>query len=53
MGAEEVRFLHKDDVMGASVTANNANVKLSLLIHHPSLKFRLPEQKVAAASPSL
>lgn len=35
MGAEEVRFSHKDDVMGASVTANNADAKLSSLMHHP------------------
>lgn len=28
------RFSHKDDVMGASVTANNADAKLSSLIHH-------------------
>lgn len=31
-----VRFSHKDDVMGASVTANNADAKLSSLMHHPS-----------------
>ncbi|KAL9189906.1 hypothetical protein ACHAXT_009581 [Thalassiosira profunda] len=30
-----VRFGHKDDVMGASVTANNAGAKLSSLMHHP------------------
>jgi len=28
------RFSHKDDVMGASVTANNADAKLSSLMHH-------------------
>jgi hypothetical protein len=32
---EQVRFAHKDDVMGASVTANNADAKLSSLMHHP------------------
>jgi hypothetical protein len=32
---EQVRFSHKDDVMGASVTANNADAKLSSLMHHP------------------
>ncbi|KAL7538138.1 hypothetical protein ACHAXR_008318 [Thalassiosira sp. AJA248-18] len=37
-GAEQVRFSHKDDVMGASVTANNADAKLSSLMHHPSKK---------------
>lgn len=36
--SEQVRFLHKDDVMGASVTANNADAKLSSLMHHPSMK---------------
>jgi len=35
---EQVRFAHKDDVMGASVTANNADAKLSSLMHEPSLK---------------
>eukprot|EP00573_Skeletonema_grethae_P002020 CAMPEP_0201690282 /NCGR_PEP_ID=MMETSP0578-20130828/3744_1 /ASSEMBLY_ACC=CAM_ASM_000663 /TAXON_ID=267565 /ORGANISM="Skeletonema grethea, Strain CCMP 1804" /LENGTH=869 /DNA_ID=CAMNT_0048175215 /DNA_START=87 /DNA_END=2696 /DNA_ORIENTATION=- len=34
----EVRFSHKDDVMGAYVTANNADAKLSSLMHEPSLK---------------
>jgi len=34
-GEEQVRFSHKDDVMGASVTANNADAKLSSLMHHP------------------
>jgi hypothetical protein len=34
--AEQVRFAHKDDVMGASVTANNADAKLSSLMHEPS-----------------
>jgi ribosomal protein L19E len=38
MGSEEVRFSHKDDVMGASVTANNAGAKLSSLMHHPKKK---------------
>lgn len=33
---EQVRFAHKDDVMGASVTANNADAKLSSLMHEPS-----------------
>jgi hypothetical protein len=33
---EQVRFSHKDDVMGASVTANNADAKLSSLMHDPS-----------------
>jgi len=33
--AEEVRFSHKDDVMGASVTGNNAGAKLSSLMYHP------------------
>ena len=30
-----LRFSHKDDVMGASVTANNADARLSSLMHHP------------------
>jgi hypothetical protein len=34
----EVRFSHKDDVMGAYVTANNADAKLSSLMHEPLLK---------------
>ena len=34
----EVRSSHKDDVTGAYVTANNADAKLSSLIHKPSLK---------------
>jgi len=34
----EVRFSHKDDVMGAYVTANNADAKLSSLMHEPSMK---------------
>lgn len=34
---EQVRFSHKDDVMGASVTANNADAKLSSLIHNPRM----------------
>lgn len=38
IGAEEVRFSHKDDVMGESVTANNADAKLSSLMHHPRQK---------------
>jgi len=33
---EQVSFSHKDDVMGASVTANNADAKLSSLMHEPS-----------------
>ena len=33
---EQVRFAHKDDVMGSSVTANNADAKLSSLMHEPS-----------------
>ena len=37
-GDEQVRFAHKDDVMGASVTANNADAKLSSLMHHPKEK---------------
>ena len=37
-GSEQVGFAHKDDVMGASVTANNAGAKLSSLMHHPSEK---------------
>ena len=37
-GDEQVRFGHKDDVMGASVTANNAGAKLSSLMHHPKEK---------------
>ena len=37
---EQVRFSHKDDVMGASVTANNADAKLSSLMHEPSLKVK-------------
>ncbi len=32
---ETVRFSHKDDVMGASVTANNADARLSSLMHYP------------------
>jgi hypothetical protein len=32
---EQVRFSYKDDVMGAFVTANNADAKLSSLMHHP------------------
>lgn len=38
MGAEKAWSSHKDDVMGASVTANNADAKLSSLMHHPSRK---------------
>ena len=44
----EVRFSHKDDVMGAYVTANNADAKLSSLMHEPSLKTKhvmLPAHK--------
>jgi hypothetical protein len=37
---EQVRFSHKDDVMGASVTANNADAKLSSLMHEPLLKVK-------------
>jgi len=37
MGAEEVGS-YKDDVMGAYVTANNADAKLSSLMHHPRQK---------------
>lgn len=35
-GGEMVCSLLKDDVMGATVTANNADAKLSSLIHRPS-----------------
>mmetsp|Transcript_20762 Transcript_20762/g.33966 ORF Transcript_20762/g.33966 Transcript_20762/m.33966 type:complete len:817 (+) Transcript_20762:170-2620(+) len=44
----EVRFSHTDDVMGAYVTANNADAKLSSLMHEPSLKTKhvmLPADK--------
>lgn len=43
-GAEQVRNEHKDDVMGAYVTANNADAKLSSLMHHPNNKSS-PEKK--------
>lgn len=49
---EQVRFSHKDDVMGASVTANNADAKLSSLMHEPSLKTKYVRgPKVTADKP--
>ena len=45
---EQVRS-HKDDVMGASVTANNADAKLSSLMHEPSpLETKHMRQKLTA-----
>lgn len=41
-GTEQVRFSHKDDVMGASVTANNADAKLSSLMHYETEENNLP-----------
>jgi PAS domain-containing protein len=43
-GAKRDGLLLKDDVMGATVTANNADAKLSSLIHHPSS----PSEKAAS-----
>jgi len=67
--AGEVQFSHKDDVMGASVTANNADAKLSSLMHNPRKKDeiiergggvdlsthpkRLPEQQQEQVVPSI
>mmetsp|Transcript_21507 Transcript_21507/g.46735 ORF Transcript_21507/g.46735 Transcript_21507/m.46735 type:complete len:1021 (-) Transcript_21507:158-3220(-) len=52
--AEQVRFSHKDDVMGASVTANNADAMLSSLMYHPKTEgvdaessAKKPEEQVA------
>ncbi|KAL7493858.1 hypothetical protein ACHAWT_002693 [Skeletonema menzelii] len=43
-----VRFAHKDDVMGASVTANNADAKLSSLMHEPSSLKNVSNSKLAS-----
>ena len=45
---EQVRFAHKDDVMGASVTANNADAKLSSLMHEPSSLKNVMSSKLAS-----
>ena len=49
---EQVHFSHKDDVMGASVTANNADAKLSSLMHYPTQKeetdYSIPLEQVAS-----
>ena len=48
---EQVRFAHKDDVMGASVTANNADAKLSSLMHHPLVVGESVNLKSSAEQP--
>ena len=49
----EIRFSHKDDVMGAYVTANNADAKLSSLMHGPKLTADKQDEQCLSTNSSL